>query len=211
MRMETAMSGQPNEVATFDIEKAIAAIGYLVERTGETMYPVMKMMYLADKLHLQRYGRFITGDQYCAMHQGPVPSGAYNMLKHVRGEKQSSTEFSRASKCFIYHADHRIELRGPIDYEAELSGGEIACLQAIVEAYTKLGKWAVRDMSHDQAWNQAWSSKGFFRRSVKIDAEKIALQFDEGKALVKHMRDRHLGEAKLPRRDSCEKSETEAA
>ena len=37
---------------------------------------------------MERYERFITGDYYVKMEQGPVPSGAYDIAKLVRGDEQ---------------------------------------------------------------------------------------------------------------------------
>src|SRR5690606_29259588 len=111
----------------FDVEKAIAAVGYLVEQTGASMYSIMKMMYLADKIHLERYGRFIAGDHYVAMPQGPVPSCTYNMIKHVRGEQRSRQGDERGLQYFSYSRDHEISLTQRPDYD-ELSNSDQQCL-----------------------------------------------------------------------------------
>ena len=41
-------------------------------------------MFLAEKYHLVRYGRPITGDRYDAMKDGPVPSFTYDLFKKHR-------------------------------------------------------------------------------------------------------------------------------
>ena len=46
-----------------------------------TQYMILKTLFLADKAHLNRYGRPITFDNYAAMKDGPVPSLAYSVLK----------------------------------------------------------------------------------------------------------------------------------
>ena len=46
-----------------------------------TQYDIVKSLFLADKAHLNRYGRPITFDNYFAMKDGPVPNLAYNLLK----------------------------------------------------------------------------------------------------------------------------------
>ena len=35
---------------------------------------LMKLLWLADRTHLTRYGRLILQDTYCALEHGPVPS-----------------------------------------------------------------------------------------------------------------------------------------
>lgn len=188
------MSHVADRMGEFEIQKAVAAVGYLVEHGTPEMYTVMKMMYIADKMHLERFGRFISGDSYVAMKQGPVPSATYNMIKHVRGDA-GLEDFARAKHYFGYR-DHQIELRARPDYE-ELSDSDIECLQQVVEAYAKVGKWSIRDMSHDDAWEGAWRRR-FFRSAIKMDVDDIARQFEGGAELVEHLADRFPGEAESP-------------
>lgn len=196
MQTEKAMSGRRTIESQFDVDKAIAAVGYLVEKTGATMYSIMKMMYLADKIHLERYGRFIAGDNYVAMSQGPVPSCTYNMIKHVRGEALMRPGDERACAYFSYAPDHQIALRQPPDVD-ELSNSDVQCLEEVATIYRKVGPWAVRDLSHDDAWESAWGSS-IFRRAKAMSAEQIARQFENAGSLIEHMQDRSPGSANLP-------------
>ncbi|MEK7221817.1 MAG: Panacea domain-containing protein, partial [Nitrospirota bacterium] len=60
----------------FDPDKAIQAILFVARSiTGATFHQISKIIYFADKDHLQKYGRLICGDSYVAMKHGPVPSG----------------------------------------------------------------------------------------------------------------------------------------
>ena len=62
-------------------EKAIEALVWLAnEKPGITFYYIVKVLFFADKIHLNKYGRPILGDQYVAMPHGPVPSTVYDML-----------------------------------------------------------------------------------------------------------------------------------
>ncbi|WP_409530306.1 Panacea domain-containing protein [Shinella sp.] len=51
-------------------------------------FHALKTLYYADRAHLQRYGRPITGDRYIAMENGPVPSYAYNAVKQQLPEAE---------------------------------------------------------------------------------------------------------------------------
>jgi len=42
---------------TFDQEKAVEAIIYIASRTDGDMYRSLKIHYIADKSHLEQYGR----------------------------------------------------------------------------------------------------------------------------------------------------------
>jgi uncharacterized phage-associated protein len=179
----------------FDVHKAIAAIGYLVSQTGASMYPVMKMMYLADKCHLERYGRFIAGDHYAAMQQGPVPSCAYNLVKCVRTGDEYHAGDSVVRDYFAYGERHMLHLLRDPDLD-ELSPSDLECLDEISQTFNRVGLGRVRDMAHDVAWEHAWAGRGG-RDSTRMDIIDIAAQLDNGEALVAHLRDNAPGEAEL--------------
>jgi len=60
----------------FDIEKVANAIKYFKNRNvkflGKTK--LMKLLFFADKLHLQRFGKPIFYDKYFKLPYGPVPT-----------------------------------------------------------------------------------------------------------------------------------------
>lgn len=204
MHVESAVTRRVATAQTFEAEKAIAALGFLVQKTGESMYPILKMMYLADKLHLERFGRFIAGDDYCAMQKGPVPSHAYNMIKAVRGDGDCHPAGEVAAQHFAYTDDHMLRLLRQPDLD-ELSGSDIDCLEEVVTIYHRVGKWAIKDMSHDDAWKDAWNrARLTFRKSTSIGVRAIANQFDDAEALKAHLEDDSPGEAVLPSRTKAQ-------
>lgn len=73
-----------NDIPEFEVDKrkVVESILFLLENfVGFSQYDLVKTLFLADKSHLQKYGRPITFDTYFAMENGPVPSFAYNILK----------------------------------------------------------------------------------------------------------------------------------
>ena len=109
--MDGTMEAARNKSATFQPQKAVAAAAFLIEKTGQSLYTLMKMLYLADRLHLSRHGRFIAGDNYTAMRQGPVPSITYDLFKHVRGERKTVPGTELAERSFEYVGEHNFRLR----------------------------------------------------------------------------------------------------
>lgn len=60
---------------TFSETKALAALALIAQtHPGLTPLYVAKIMYFAEREHINRYGRPIVADEYIAMPQGPVPS-----------------------------------------------------------------------------------------------------------------------------------------
>lgn len=63
-------------------EKIVDSILYLALKDMEVdQYKAVKLLYLADREHLRRFGRPITFDKYVAMEFGPVASCAFDILK----------------------------------------------------------------------------------------------------------------------------------
>jgi hypothetical protein len=73
----------------FNIEKAIAATAYLIEREGgaDDILPLVKKLYYADRCALIKWGNSITGDALASLEKGPIVSGIYDLLKGKGAEK----------------------------------------------------------------------------------------------------------------------------
>jgi hypothetical protein len=68
----------------FSHKKAIQALNYLATLSGGAMNKMkaIKLIWLADRLHIRQYGRTITGDVYFALPFGPVPSTTRDILEN---------------------------------------------------------------------------------------------------------------------------------
>ncbi|MFW5804028.1 MAG: Panacea domain-containing protein [bacterium] len=47
---------------------------------------LMKLLWLADRIHLNKYGRLILKDKYNALPRGPIPSNTYNISKNSQSD-----------------------------------------------------------------------------------------------------------------------------
>ena len=66
----------------FDETKGVEALVYIARRwPGVTAFYASKILFFAEKLHLNRYARPIVGDTFIAMPNGPVPSTIYDFIK----------------------------------------------------------------------------------------------------------------------------------
>jgi uncharacterized phage-associated protein len=161
----------------FDREKATEVILYLASKaTVPNIYGICKLLYLADKTHLSKYGRFIFGDNYVAMRAGGTPSNAYDLLKEVR---KNPTSVLRVEDNFV------VALREPdLDY---LSQSDIECLDQVIEEYGEPSDWTkMRDACHDAAWQKAWDNRGI-HRSRPISVESIVQLFDNSDELIDYL------------------------
>jgi hypothetical protein len=66
-----------------DINKAVAATAFLIEKAGgeHDMFVLLKTLYYADRSSLIKDHRTITGDNFVSMDKGPVLTQIYNLMK----------------------------------------------------------------------------------------------------------------------------------
>src|SRR5262249_47279886 len=145
----------------FDKEKAIEAIIYLTQNISDpTFHSIGKLLYLADKTKLERFGSFICDETYYAMPEGPVPSNVYDLMKDVKsnGSDDFSVENGRDIRA----------LRAP-DLDV-LSDADIECLDTIIARYGNAPYWERRNITHDEAYYEAWNNRGD-KNSVPMSIE----------------------------------------
>ena len=176
----------------FNIEKGIESLLYildLLEKTVEpTIHSVSKVLYFADKEHLEKYGRFICGDSYYAMKHGPVPSQIYNLLKLVRGDLspsfQPSQEISeQVLQAFKIVDKHDIKKLRQANTDF-LSDSDMECLNHSAVKYGGLSFAKLTELSHDRAWESA-------DENDLIDVEDIIKTFDDSIEILEHLQDPH--------------------
>ena len=146
----------------FNQTKAVETILYLAQKVSDPdIYGICKLLYLVDKTSLEKYGRFIFGESYFAMKEGPTPSNVYDLLKQV-------------AQAPVYglkvEGNQVIPLRNPdLDY---LSESDIECLDQIISVYGKVPNWLRAIDVHDDAWQESWHKRGR-KRSVRMPIESI--------------------------------------
>lgn len=123
---------------------AIEAILYVANRiSGPDFFRISKVLYFADLAHLQRYGRFIFGDEYIAMKNGPVPSAAYDFMK--RPELLSDTD-----RPFKVQGKHDIVPLRQADLNY-FSDSDRECLDIAIAEFGDMDWRELWRRSHDQA------------------------------------------------------------
>lgn len=142
---------------TFDPQKALEAILYVVARLPRpTLHTVSKVLYFADQKHLRDYGRLIFGDGYVAMKHGPVPSGAYDILKAARGDGSSFRGLDPAvvATSLTVNGGHLVAARRDALAD-ELSESDREAMEWSIGEYGGLSFSQLTERSHDPAWESA--------------------------------------------------------
>ncbi len=167
----------------FDQKTAIEVILYIANRLKKRgFHRISKIIYFADKAHLEKYGRFICGDNYIAMKDGPVPSGIYDILKTVRGDgcfdlKQEPDFEVRGEYIVVPHRDADV---------GNFSISDLECLDEAIAQYGTLSFSELRRLSHLGAWDRA-------DRNIRIDIEHIVADFENPDEILEFLRDPYPG------------------
>jgi hypothetical protein len=121
-----------------------AAARLLTLRGGPMSYiKLIKLLYLADREALIRWGRPITTDCYISMDAGPVLSRIYDLIRN-----EPSPNSVRVWAKFI---------SGPVDYEvhllgdpgcAELSPAERQLIDEVFGQHGQDSRWAILDYTY---------------------------------------------------------------
>lgn len=173
----------------FDAEKAIEAILYVASIAPiPDLYHVGKILYYADRIHLEKYGRLITGDRYTAMKNGPVASGTYDILKTAdttrsgqRCPEGCDREHVKASIGVLGKADgYRVVAKR--SYMPDFfSKSDVKCMEEAIRNYGDLTFEQLNDISHDEVWRSADLNN-------EIPLEVIASHCKDGELLVEYLR-----------------------
>ncbi len=172
----------------FDPQKALEAILYISSRAGTDKYGTLKAMYAADKLHLQRYGRTITGDYYHALEQGATPMLTYDIIQYAAGEKPRCQATGVRDALSVGTEDDPHALIPKRDPDLmEFSESDVECLDEVIARAAdvpRASKYKVyRDDAHDRAWEEARARQD----NSLMEIEAIVRQFPESEQLLEYL------------------------
>jgi uncharacterized phage-associated protein len=100
---------------SFSHRKATQALNFLARQAGGSVNKMkaLKLVYFADRYHLRRFGRPVTGDEYLAMNYGPVASGTKDLaeMSDFLGEAEGSyaKAFLRPLDRYTYCSEQPVE------------------------------------------------------------------------------------------------------
>lgn len=137
-------------------DKAIEAVVWLAKKKPQIgPFYIAKVLYFADKAHLQKYGRPILGDTYIAMEHGPVPSGVQDMLTQNTFLDPDILQKSSDAISINNASPPQISAVRPPNL-ALFSGTDIECLEEAFAKYSKMPFSKLRNLTHkERAWLEA--------------------------------------------------------
>jgi uncharacterized phage-associated protein len=102
-----------------------------------------KLLFLADRAHLVRYGRPITGDLLCALEHGPILSQALNLLNAVEAGILTDTRAKQLAAHLTVDGKRFTHPRYVAEIESQYGSKTFRELRAITHEFA----------SYKRAWN----------------------------------------------------------
>lgn len=153
-------------------KKATQALNFFaLKKDGKiNKMKAIKLIYLADRLHLRKYGRPIMGDMYWAMKLGPVGS----RTKRV-AELDMPEEILSYSKKYIQPCDDKkqsfISLK-PADLDL-FSKTDMECLESVYKMFGDKDQFELADLTHQYP---EWKKH---ERGLKTGKKRILMNYKD--------------------------------
>ena len=137
-----------------DTKIVIQALHYILKKLGKAdKLKLIKLIFLADKYHLLKYGRTITEDDYYAMKLGPVGSTVKDVLS-FNDFTLSETELDYANKFLRQINQDYFACKEELDLDM-LSETDRDVLDYVVEKFGKMSSFELSEYSHKYPeWQQ---------------------------------------------------------
>jgi len=136
-----------NTLLETSYKKATQALNFLAEKKDGKINKMkaIKLIYLADRLHLRKYGRPIIGDVYWAMKLGPVGSRA----KRTAELDVPENLLSYAQKYIQPEDEKKQSLVSLRSTDTDLfSKTDIECLESVYSAFGDKDQFELAELSH---------------------------------------------------------------
>ena len=134
----------------FNEKKAAQVAAFFLLRGGNQLdlLKLMKLMYLAERSSLTKFGEPMIGDRLYSMEHGPVLSHTLNHMNGLRDSIPDGWESWVSDR-----ADHMLALKKQItDVKRDLSllsDAEIQILETLWQQYGHLTGYQLRDLMHE--------------------------------------------------------------
>jgi uncharacterized phage-associated protein len=154
----------------FDETKAVETLAYIATRwPGVTAFYASKILFFAEKLHLNRYGRPIVADTFIAMPNGPVPSTIYDFIEGNLDQAGDPEAITKAIEIERNQFAHIKALR-PADRDA-LSPSDIECLDEAIALCRGQSFKALSNRTHQERSYLEASGNGAMDYEAFIDED----------------------------------------
>jgi uncharacterized phage-associated protein len=178
----------------FNPLKAAQVIAYLALKAGGRLDTIkaVKLVYLSDRESIQQWGAPILDEQHVSMPHGPVNSSTYS---HLNGEYDLTA--SGWADYLEDQAGHVVAVNSSVavDDLDELSDSDIACMDAVWGKFGHMGKWQIRDWTHDRNNVPEWEDPNGSSRPIPLERIMTLVGVENADAQAEMVKDqRRIGQ-----------------
>ena len=164
----------------FNERKVAQMAAFFLGQSQESRMPhlkLMKLLYLSDREAMRAFGWPISGDRLVSMPHGPVLSQTLNLMD---GDVES--QLGGWEEWISDKENHELSLRQPLNAAAldELASAEIDVLKAVWDKFGAMGKWEIRDWTHQHCVE--WKDPKGSSFPIEYDTLARAVGFDDASA-----------------------------
>jgi uncharacterized phage-associated protein len=156
---------------SFNARKAAQTVAFFVMKNDAKLIYVikaLKLVYLADRESISRFGFPIQMEPRVSMPLGPVNSYTYN---HINGE--APPEQDGGWSAFLSDREHHmVGLSDPnltVDDLDELSDADIEALDAVWNRFGNWDRWDLVNWTHNKANLPEWNDPNGSSRPISVE------------------------------------------
>lgn len=132
----------------FTVRKVAQMAAYFADEQGGriNILKLMKLLYLADRESMSRYGAPISFDQLVSMDQGPVLSRTLDLINgsYPNNMMADWEEWISGREHYQVERNRDVE-RSDLDF---LSDADLEVLAAVWRRFGQMNQWELRDYTH---------------------------------------------------------------
>jgi hypothetical protein len=156
---------------TFEIRKSINVMLFILKSLGGSadVFTLFAVMYLSELKHLAKHGSLITGDNYIAMKNGPVPYNMYSVYQQLKG-RGYLRNLAGNFKEYIA-AGNNETIVAVTDYSEDyISRSEANCLFDTIREFKNESADQLKRKTMDIAWEKASLSNDMSIENMAVAA-----------------------------------------
>lgn len=175
----------------FDERKAAEAAAFLLFKAGGSLplIKLVKLLYLAERLSLQRYGEPLTGDRLVSMTHGPVLSMTYDHINGALPSREGGWESWVADRAgHMLALRDASKIRSPEQDLLRLSDSDLEVLGAVWDEFGHWDRWRLVDYTHSDACPE-WEDPEGSSRPIPYERlfSKLGYSAEQTAALVERL------------------------
>ena len=162
-------------------KKATQALNLLARKKDGKINKMkaIKLIFLADRLHLRKYGRPIVGDMYWAMKLGPVGS----LTKNVAELSRISDEALTYAKKYIKPIDEKKQIFISLGQEdlGVFSKTDLECIESVYNKFSDKDQFELADITHEfPEWIKHKKELDGGKKRVRMDYDDFFADTQKG-------------------------------